>query len=143
MDLKQLPSATANPQFPVSDLKLFGVFSFRVQRQNRRFATSDIPVEQAEPNAFHKAFEDVVYDRCSDEIRQTLIAAYIRSDRQNQGTVAFAGSNACVTQRRYIDRWDKGVLSRIGKRYKRCLRVKTVFVVKGSVSQWVQEKAAK
>ena len=46
-------------------------------------------------------------------------------------------------KRRYRDRWNGKVLTRIGKRYGRALRVKAVFLARGSQKQWVRDVAAR
>merc|ERR1712197_195378 len=71
------------------------------------------------------------------------IAAYVRGAQQNQETVGFEHSTACVATRRYRDRWNGKVQTRIGKRYGLTLRVKAVFLARGSQKQWVRDVAAR
>ena len=92
---------------------------------------------------FQAVLEDVAYRRTTDVGQEVSVDAYVRGAAKNQSTIALEGSTDCVTQRRYRCCWNRKVVSRIGKRYKRCLRLKAVFVAKGSVSQWVREEAAK
>ena len=48
-----------------------------------------------------------------------------------------------MAKRRYRDRWNGKVLTRIGKRYGLSLRVKAVFLARGSQKQWVRDVAAR
>ena len=48
-----------------------------------------------------------------------------------------------MAKRRYRDRWNGKVLTRIGQRYGRALRVKAVFLARGSQNQWVRDVAAR
>ena len=92
MDLKQLPPALSSPQFLASDPAVFKAFSFRVLRQSRRLASSEIPDKQRVLDAFHAVQEAVAHGGTTDAVREALIAAYVRGARRNQSTVDFEGS---------------------------------------------------
>ena len=47
-----------------------------------------------------------------------------------------------MSTRRIRDRWNGNVLKRICKRYGRVLRVKAVFLARGTHSQWIRDNAA-
>ena len=143
MDLKQLPPATSNPPFVARDPEFPRVFEFRVLRQNRRLAAGSNEEEQQALDTFHGVLEDVAHGQATPRVREALIAAYVRGAQQNQETVGFEHSTACVATRRYRDRWNGKVLTRIGKRYGRALRVKAVFLARGSQKQWVRDVAAR
>ena len=140
--LKQLPPATSNPPFIAGDPEFSTVFDFRVLRQNRRLAAGSNEEEQQALDTFHGVL-DVAYGRPAPRVREALVAAYARGAQQNQETVGFESSTACVAKRRYRDRWNGKVLTRIGKRYGRSLRVKAVFLARGSQQQWVRAVAAR
>jgi hypothetical protein len=142
LDLKQLPPATAMPFF-LTDSEVIEHFDFRVLHQNRRLAKGENREEQEELDAFHLTLEDVAHGRDTPLVREALVQAYVRGAKRSQNTVDFEGSTACVTKRRYRDRWNGRVLSRISTRYKRMLRVKAVFLNRGSKDQWVRDSAAK
>ena len=138
LDLKQLPPATSQPHFFAGDPEVFDVFDFRVLRQNRRIAVSGQDLD-----AFHGVLEDVAHGQASRRVRRALIGAYVRGAFNNQDTVKFDNSTACVSTGRIRDRWDGQVLKRIGKRYKRSLRIKAVFLARGSQSRWIRDNAAR
>ena len=121
MDLKQLPPATSNPPFIAGDPEFLTVFGFRVLRQNRRLAVGSNEEEQQALDTFHGVLEDVAHGKPTPRVREALVAAYARGAQQNQETVGFESSTACVAKRRYRDRWTGKVLTRIGKRYGRPL----------------------
>ena len=87
--------------------------------------------------------EDVAYGKDTQRVRAALVAAYVRGAQRNQETVDVDGSTACVTKKRYRDRWNGKLLTRIGNRYGRSLRVKAVFLARGSQKQWVRDVAAR
>ena len=87
--------------------------------------------------------EDVAHGQASRRVRRALIGAYVRGAFKNQDTVKFDNSTACVFTRRIRDRWNGQVLKRIGKRYKRSLRIKAVFLARGSQSRWIRDNAAR
>ena len=90
----------------------------------------------------HGVLEDVAHGSDTQRARKALTDAYVRGAKRNQENVSFEDSTACVAKRRYRDRWNGKVLTRIGKRYGRSLRVKAVFCARGSHNQWVRHKAA-
>ena len=112
-------------------------------RQNRRLVSGSNATQQADLDAFHGVLEDVAHGKATLRVREALVAAYVRGAMKNQETVEFEHSTACVTKRRYRDRWNGKVLTRIGKRYGRSLRVKAVFLARGAQKQWVRDTAAR
>ena len=112
-------------------------------RQNRRLAVGATEEEQQALDTFHGVLEDVAHGKPPPRVRESLVAAYARGAKQTQETVGFEDSTACVAKRRYRDRWNGKVLTRIGKRYGRALRVKAVFLARGSQKQWVRDAAAR
>ncbi len=142
VDLKQLPPATAMPFF-LTDPEVVEHFEFRTLQQNRRLNKGKSQEEQEDLDAFHQTLEDVAHGRDTALVREALLQAYVRGAHRTQSTVSFEGSTACVTKRRYRDRWNGKVLTRISARYKRLLRVKSVFLNRGSKDQWVRDSAAR
>ena len=143
MDQKQLPPATSKPSFIAGDPEFLKTFQFRVLRQNRRLTVGQTEEEQLALDTFHGVLEDVAYGKDTPRVREALVAAYVRGAQRSQKTVDFENGIACVTKRRYRDRWNGKMLTRIGHRYGRSLRVKAVFLARGSQKQWVREAAAR
>ena len=112
-------------------------------RQNRRLAVGSNEEEQQALDTFHGVLEDVACGKATPRVREALVAAYVRGANSTQETVGFENSTACMAKRRYRDRWNGKVLTRIGKRYGRALRVKAVFLARGSQKQWVRDVAAR
>ena len=141
-DYKQLPPATKRPPFIAADPQLLERFEFRILYKNRRLATGTDPTDQARLERFHSTLDDIAFGRTTDAVKEFFVEAYVRGAKQTQDKVLFEGSTACFTLRRYRNRWNKRMLERIRKRYKRSLRVKAVFVARGTHSASVRESAA-
>ena len=107
-------------------------------RQNRRLAVGTEDLE-----AFHGVLEDVAHGNATSRVRKALVRAFLHGAGRNQTTVKFENGIACVSTRRVRDRWNTHVLKRIAKRYGRSLRVKAVFLARGSKSQWIRDNAAR
>ena len=90
-------------------------------RQSRRLVVGSTEEEQQALDTFHGVLEDVAYGKATPRVRDALVAAYARGANNTQETVGFAHITVCVAKRRYRDRWDGKVLTRIGKRYGRAL----------------------
>ena len=143
MDLKQLPPATANPVFLAEDTEFRKEFEFRVLTENRRLVQAKNEAEENMLQEFQQVLEDVAYGRDTPLVRKTVVEAYVRGACYTRHTAKFEGSTACVAKRRYRDRWNGKLLTRIGQACKRCLRVKGVFLMRGSQNQWVRDEAAR
>ena len=142
MDLKQLPPATPRPPFLAGDLTVFEHFEFRVLHQNRRLARSADQAHQRSLEEFHEILEAIARGTATPAVRKFLIEAYVRGARMNQDTVPFEGPTACVTKRRYRDRWNTAVLKRSAKVHRREQRVKAVFIARGTQNQYLRHTAA-
>ena len=142
MDLKQLLPATRRPPFICADPQLLEQFDFRILHQNRRLASGTDAAHQVRLEKFHATLDDIAFGKATREVREFLVEAYVRGAKLTQDKVLFEGSTACFTKRRYRDRWNKRVLERIRNRCKRSLRVKAVFVARGTESAFVRESAA-
>jgi hypothetical protein len=141
-DYKQLPPATSRPPFIATDARVLTHFNFRVLRQNRRLSTDEDPVKQQALDDFHTVLENVAFGKDTALVRRFLIEAYVRGAKVTPTTSPFEGATACVTKRRYRNAWNKTVLERSAKVHKRSLKVKAVFLVRGTKNQRVQDSAA-
>ena len=139
-DFKQLPPATGRPPFIAGDEAIRRKFEFRVLRQNRRVAAAGEgdAAKQAELDEFHFILDDIAHGRETPRVRRFLIDAYVRGAAKKLATaqaVPLEGPTAVFSRRKFRDRWNRGVLSRIAKRG-RVLKVKGSFKAKGSRAAW-------
>ena len=141
-DFKQLPPATSRPPFIAADPAVLKQFRFRVLRENRRVTSSEDPDRQRELDRFHETLEDISQGRASRLVREFVVDSYVRGAGVTQDKVAFDGNTACFTKRRYRDGWNKRVLERSARCHQRSLKVKAVFIARGTQSQCIGVHAA-
>jgi len=141
-DYKQLPPASDRPPFIAADPQLLQTFDFRVLRQNRRLASGSDAQDQDKLERFHETLEDIAFGRPTRAARDFLVGAYLRGASTTQATVGFEGSTACFTRRRDRNRWNKKVLERSAAKHKRALKVKAVFLARGTQSGYLRTAAA-
>ena len=137
-DFKQLPPAT--PKAPFIRLEsVRTAFEFRVLNQNRRVVKDGgDEAKKAEIENFHKVLMDVAMGRPTDRVRQFIIRAYVKGMKSCDGTAEkcdFEGSTSVFTKRRYRNRWNRIMVTRIAKDANHNLKIKARVRARGSRGQ--------
>ena len=123
-DLKQLPPATRRPPFIAME-GVPEVFDVRVLTQNRRVV--DDPARAQQINNFHHVLQHIAAGQGSDNelVRQFFVEAYANaaSEHYSPKSLPLEGNTAIFTKRRYRDKWNGALVSRLAKHCGHELRV--------------------
>ena len=138
-DLKQLPPATSKAPFIVKAVRQG--FDFRVLRQNRRLRAGCDETRFEEFEQFHGILDDVSHGRDTPRVRNFFVEAYVRAARHTGApvtgeTTEFEGSVAVLTKRRYRDKWNRKVCTRVGKMHAHSLKVRAQMHAAHARGQW-------
>ena len=133
LDFKQLPPASSRAPFIVHP-QVVRHFDFRCLRENRRVVQDE--TRRAELDCFHMVLTDISHGIASNEVRDFMIAAYVRGYQiATAENVPFEGSTAVFTRRRYRDKWNRTVVRRVSKKHNHSIKIKACVRARGVRSQ--------
>ena len=133
LDFKQLPPASSRAPFIVHP-HVVRHFDFRCLRENRRVVQDES--RRAELDCFHTVLTDISHGVASNEVRDFMIAAYVRGYQiATAEHVDFEGSTAVFTRRRYRDKWNRTVVRRVSKKHNHSIKIKACVRPRGVRSQ--------
>ena len=133
LDFKQLPPASSRAPFIVHP-QVVRHFDFRCLRENRRVVQDES--RRAELDCFHTVLTDISHGVASNEVRDFMIAAYVRGYQiATAEHVDFEGSTAVFTRRRYRDKWNRTVVRRVSKKHNHSIKIKACVRPRGVRSQ--------
>ena len=75
-------------------------------------SVSQLPWDLGILDDFHGVLEAIAIGDATPAVRQFFVDSYVRGGLLTQDNVPFEGPTACVTKRRYRDRWNNSVLKR-------------------------------
>ena len=110
-------------------------FDFRVLHQNRRVVQD--ARRQPELDASHQVSSDISYGRASNLVRAFIVDSYVRGAAIRRAEqVAFEGSTAVFTKRRYRDKCNRICVRRISKKHNHSVTVKAKDRSRGARHNW-------
>ena len=121
-DFKQLPPATTKPPFIILDT-IHQQFEFRMLRENRRVIQGDV-TRNAELQEFHEVLHDISYGLATERVRNFFVSAYVRGAMDTAENVEFEGSTAVFTKRKFRNKWNNKVTSRIAQAHNHTLTIR-------------------
>ena len=91
---------------------------------------------RAELDIFHTVLTDISHGVASNDVRDFMIAAYVRGYQISTAeNVPFEGSTAVFTRRRYRDKWNRTVVRRVSKKHNHSIKIKACVRPRGVRSQ--------